>query len=68
MKRTEPTVSLLQGGDYTRSWHTDIRQTFAKARGEADDFASVYLMLAQHHPTRYAIKRAVEITFKGTWK
>lgn len=68
MKRTDPTVSLLKGGAYVRSWHTDIRETFAKARGDAQDFASVYLMLAKHYPTRYALQRAVEIAFLGPHK
>lgn len=29
-RRVEPTKSLLQGGAYTKSEHTNIRETFAK--------------------------------------
>jgi hypothetical protein len=61
MRRTEPTRSLLEGGIYTRSWNTDIRATFARAREQAVDFADVYRFLRQHYPRPYALARAAEI-------
>lgn len=66
MKRTEPTKSLLQGGAYVNADHTDIRQTFKRAREAAEDFANAYRMLAHHYPTQYAIKRAAEIALRKT--
>lgn len=64
MKRTEPTRSLLQGGAYTVSWNTDIRETFQRARDTAGDFAAAYRLLAKHHPTQYSFKRATEIAWR----
>ena len=60
-RRTEPTRSLLQGGRYVSSVHTDIRATFARAREQAVDFADVYRFLVQHYPRPYALARAAEI-------
>lgn len=61
IRRTEPTRSLLQGGRYVNADHTDIRQTFARVREQAVDFAAVYRFLAAHYPRHVALQRAKEI-------
>ena len=66
IRRTEPTKSLLQGCRYTNADHTDIRATFQRVRETAEDFRNAYRLLAQHHPTTYAIQRAAEIALRKT--
>ena len=62
IRRTEPTRSLLSGMPYMPSWNTDIRRTFAAAREQAQDFASVYQLFRHHHPRTYSLLRALEIS------
>lgn len=64
IRRTEPTRSLLQGCTYVSAANTDIRATFQRVREAAEDFRNAYRLLAQHHPTQYAIKRAAEIALR----